>query len=291
MSSQPGIPVKEVVARGIRRRYRSERFFRALGLVALCIGLGFLAFFFYTLLANSYTALRQTRVLLDIDFDAAVIDPDGKRDPATLATADYQRLARDALNGLFPDVTSRAERRDLYGMLSAGAGLELRSRVTKNPSLIGTMRPLWLLLDDDVDVVVKGHISRNLPQSRATPGRSAAWLAHGARDPGPGAATVQHVLFHQRRLPRSRARGNLERDGRLVLHVARDARAIVPDRRRSRHLSRGVRAAQSLDRPHRGQHQQPRGRAVDRVRPARVWRCSSTCSACRARRRSSAGWS
>src|SRR6185295_2859810 len=130
MSSKAGESVKEAVARGIGRRYRKERIFRSLGLGALCIGLGFLAFFFYTLIANSYTALRQTRVQLDIDFDAAVIDPAGDRDPENLATADYQRLARDALNHLFPDATSRRDRRDLYALLSSGAGLELRSLVS-----------------------------------------------------------------------------------------------------------------------------------------------------------------
>ena len=55
-----------------------EALFKFLGLGALLIGLGFLAFFFYTLLANGYTALRQTRVLLDVKLDAAVIDPESK---------------------------------------------------------------------------------------------------------------------------------------------------------------------------------------------------------------------
>ena len=166
MNSKPNESVKEVVARGIGRRYRNERTFRALGFGALCIGLGFLAFFFYTLIANSYTALRQTRVLLDIDFEAAVIDPAGNRAPDDLATADYQRLARDALNAMFPDITSRSERRELNALLSSGAGLELRSLVTSNVALIGTKQPLWLLVDDDVDVVVKGHMSRDLPESQ-----------------------------------------------------------------------------------------------------------------------------
>src|SRR5262245_53328815 len=112
MSSKPGESVKDAVARGIGRRYRNERFFRALGFGALCIGLGFLAFFFYTLIMNSYTALWQTRVRLDIDFNAEIIDPAGKRDPEDLATADYQRLAREALNAVFSDVSSRAERRE-----------------------------------------------------------------------------------------------------------------------------------------------------------------------------------
>ena len=166
MSSKPGESVKDVVARGIGRRYRKERLFRALGFGALCIGLGFLAFFFYTLIANSYTALRQTRVLLDIDFDAAVIDPAGNRAPDDLTTADYQRLARDALNTMFPDITSRSERRELYALLSSGAGLELRSLVMGNVAMIGTKQPMWLLVDDDVDVVVKGHMSRDLPESQ-----------------------------------------------------------------------------------------------------------------------------
>ncbi|HSC16576.1 MAG TPA: DUF3333 domain-containing protein, partial [Gammaproteobacteria bacterium] len=55
MSSRSTLSVKEAVARGIARRYRSERAFRALGLTALLIGLGFLAFFFYTLIGNGYT--------------------------------------------------------------------------------------------------------------------------------------------------------------------------------------------------------------------------------------------
>src|SRR5512138_3746070 len=117
MSSAPGQSVKDAVARGIRRRYRNERFFRGLGFGALCIGLGFLAFFFYTLVANSYTALWQTRVLLDIDFDPEIIDPAGNRAADDLASADYQRLARDALSTLFPEVTARNEKRELYGLL------------------------------------------------------------------------------------------------------------------------------------------------------------------------------
>ncbi|HET7924366.1 MAG TPA: DUF3333 domain-containing protein, partial [Rhodanobacteraceae bacterium] len=87
MSSRSNTSVKEAVARGIARRYRSERAFRALGLIALLIGLGFLAFFFYTLIGNSYTALGQTRIQLDVELSAAVIDPQATRDPETLRSA------------------------------------------------------------------------------------------------------------------------------------------------------------------------------------------------------------
>jgi phosphate transport system permease protein len=165
MSSRATGSVKEAVARGIARRYRNERMFRALGLMALLIGLGFLAFFFYTLIGNGYTAFRQTSIELDVTLDPAIIDPGATRAPDTLASADYQRVAREALGALFPDVTSRADVRALYALLSPGAGLDIQQLVVNEPNLIGETRTLWLLADDDIDVLVKGHAPRDVPET------------------------------------------------------------------------------------------------------------------------------
>jgi phosphate transport system permease protein len=165
MNSRSTSSVKEAVARGIARRYRNERVFRALGLIALLIGLGFLAFFFATLIGNGYTAFEQTRIQLEVTLDAEVIDPDGTRDPATLRSADYQRLVRDALSAFFPDVSSRSDLRALYAIVSPGAGLELQQLVVAEPAAIGETRTLWLLADDDVDVLVKGHAPRDVPEA------------------------------------------------------------------------------------------------------------------------------
>jgi phosphate transport system permease protein len=178
MNNVSGRSVKEAVARGIARRYRNERIFRTLGFLALLVGLGFLAFFFYTLIGNGYTAVRQTRVELDVHLDPAVIDPEGARSLETLRSADYQRVAREALGALFPDVTSRADLRALYALLSAGAGLELQQLVLDNPNAIGETRTLWLLADDDVDVIVKGHAPRDVAESdRRIDDRQLGWLA------------------------------------------------------------------------------------------------------------------
>ncbi len=177
MSSLSTLSVKEAVARGIARRYRNEAIFRALGLVALLIGLGFLAFFFYTLIGNGYTALEQTRIRLDVELTPAVIDPAGTRDPATLRGADYQRLAREALGALFPEVTSRGDLRALYSLLSAGAGMELQELTLADPTVIGETRTLWLLADDDIDVLVKGHAPRDVAEAdRRVDDRQLGWL-------------------------------------------------------------------------------------------------------------------
>ena len=156
--------LKERVGAGIARRYRKEKAFRALGLGALLVGLSFLAFFFYSLIANGYTAFQQSRVLLDIEYSADGIDPSGARDPDELRRADYQALVRNSMMVAFEDVTARGDRRALFAMLSAGAGMELRDRVVANPDLIGTTESVWLLADDDIDMVIKGHIDRTVPE-------------------------------------------------------------------------------------------------------------------------------
>ena len=99
MSSRSTLSVKEAVARGIARRYRNERIFRALGLVALLIGLGFLAFFFYTLIGNGYTALEQTRIQLDVSSTPRSSIPRRRAIPRRCAerTTSASRATRSAL--------------------------------------------------------------------------------------------------------------------------------------------------------------------------------------------------
>jgi len=161
--------LKARVGAGIRRRYWHERVFRALGFGALLVGLAFLGFFFYTLIATGYTALRQTRVLLEIEYRAETLDPAGNRDLAEIRQADFQGLVRDALQRRFPEVTERNSRRELFALMSEGAGLELRNRVLDrvpgNPDFIGTTESLWLLAAADTDMVVKGHIDRAVDES------------------------------------------------------------------------------------------------------------------------------
>jgi hypothetical protein len=88
-------------------------------------------------------------------------------------------------------------------------------------------------------------------------------VAVAPRGRGSRRAALQSLLLRVRRLARSGARRHLERDRRLVLHAARDARFGVPARRRHGDLSRGVRPSQPLDGSDRGQHQQPlRGASI-----------------------------
>jgi phosphate transport system permease protein len=177
--SDPGHKtLQERVARGIRKRYRTEALFRAAGFCALIVGLAFLGFFFYTLIGNGYTAFWQTRVQLDIELSADQIDPDGNRDIDVIGRANYQGLIRNALRARFPDVSARGDLRDLFSLVSPGASFELRDRVLGDPALIGTTASLWVLADDDIDMIVKGHSPRDVPESdRRVDDRKLDWLS------------------------------------------------------------------------------------------------------------------
>jgi phosphate transport system permease protein len=166
MNREAGSSLKERVSAGLSGRYRREHAFRALGLVALSIGLLFLVFFLCTLAMNGYTAFRETRILLDVDLSRAAIAPDGELTPEALGEANYLGIVRDALHSMFPSVSARADLRELYALLSPGAAYEIRDRVLANPGLVGQTVELWVLADDDVDMIVKGAISRDLPESQ-----------------------------------------------------------------------------------------------------------------------------
>ncbi len=156
--------LKVAVARGIPKRYRQEWLFRSGGLLALLIGLSFLTFFFYTLIGNGYTAFWQTRIEFSLELEESAIDPDGTRDPETIERANYQGMIRDSLRESFPEVTSRSELRRLFALVSPGAAFELRNLVATNPDLIGTTITVDLLADDDVDMLIKEHSPRDVPE-------------------------------------------------------------------------------------------------------------------------------
>ena len=177
MNNAEKTDLKGRVGAGIKRRYRSEAIFRAMGLGALLVGLAFLAFFFYSLIVNGYTAFQQTRIQLDIEYSADVLDPSGNRDPEMIRRADFSALVRASLMAKFPDVTSRGDLRQLFAMMSAGAEMELRDRVLDDLDRIGSSESIWLLADDEIDMVIKGYIDRDIDEGlRRINDQQLGWL-------------------------------------------------------------------------------------------------------------------
>ncbi|MEA2084340.1 MAG: phosphate ABC transporter permease PstA [Thermodesulfobacteriota bacterium] len=161
----------ELVNKGLAKRYRKEKRFRAFGLAAIIASLCFLGLLFSSIIANGWSAFWQTRLLLDIHLDAQVLDVDD------LTNADYGGLVKSAVRDLFPDVKGRRDKRRLYELVSTGATFDLRKMVLSDPSLIGKKVKLWVPAGDDVDMFAKGHISRDVPETdRRIKDKQIAWI-------------------------------------------------------------------------------------------------------------------
>jgi phosphate transport system permease protein len=144
----------DIVKKGLAKRYRSERRFRIMGLGAIIASLVFLSFLFITIIGNGYTALFQTFIQIHVHFDPARLPQD------QLNTADYPGIVKSALRDMFPDVKGRRDKRQLYQLVSSGAAFKLRKMVLKDRGLIGTRQWIWVPADDDVDMLIKGHLKR-----------------------------------------------------------------------------------------------------------------------------------
>ncbi|GAB6147092.1 phosphate ABC transporter permease PstA [Desulfocicer niacini] len=161
----------DIVQQGLGRRYRSERRFKFLGLMAIVVSLVFLGILFISIFGNGYTAFQQTAVKLSI-----FLDPGGLN-PHNLARADYQGMVKKTFREMFPEVENRRDRKKLYGMVSSGASFELLDYVKAHPEDIGKTVELWVPADDDVDMLMKGHISREGKESdRRMDDMQIAWV-------------------------------------------------------------------------------------------------------------------
>jgi len=174
----PEASLRDRVKGGLARRYRRERYFRIAGFGALSVGLLFLGFFFFTIISNGHSALRQTHIRLDVDLTALGLRVDAELTPEVLATANYVGVVRDSLRELFPEVSSRADLRELFALVSSGGTFELRQRIEAEPSLVGLdAATFWLIADDDVDMLIKGHFDRDSSaQERRVSDNQLAWI-------------------------------------------------------------------------------------------------------------------
>ncbi len=146
----------DAARRHLARRHRAEARFRFSGIIGLAVTAVFLLVLISDVAVRGLPAFWQHSLLLDVTVDPASIDPGGTRDPAAIARADFGGLIKDRLAGLFPEVTTRAERKLLNRLLSSGAADDLRRRILADPALIGKTIAMPALLSDDADLYLKG---------------------------------------------------------------------------------------------------------------------------------------
>jgi phosphate transport system permease protein len=138
---------------------------------------GALAALLGSVLWQGLPAFLESRVRLEVALDEDAIDPEGTRDPTSLAEANYSGLLKDALGAHFPDVSARREKRELAALLSAGAAYELQECVLADPTRIGRTISFEALLSDEAQLALRGEGGRELPEGeRGLSDAQLGWL-------------------------------------------------------------------------------------------------------------------
>ena len=169
-----GDTTRQKVEAGLPRRRRKEFMFQVVGMLATTVGVLFLGVFFATLIADGSSAFRQTFMKLDVELSEDVLAPGGELD---LAYADFDGLVRSALREAVPEASDRRARRDLYRLVSIGAGYQLRDLVAADPGLLGTTQTLWVPASSNVDMLIKGNIDAQVDEAlRPLSDRQIGWV-------------------------------------------------------------------------------------------------------------------
>ena len=135
----------------VARRYAAERRFKFYGAAALGLTALFLLFLLTDVVIKGFPAFFEHRVMIEM-----TVEPD-KVAAANPVAGDYDGLVKEAFRALYPNVKSRSDRKVLSGLLSQGAGDDLRAMVMANPARIGQRLRVPALLSDDADLYFKGQ--------------------------------------------------------------------------------------------------------------------------------------
>jgi len=136
----------------IAKRYRSERMFRAYGAVALAIAVLFLVYLMVDIAIKAWPTFFEKSVSLSVTLDPAKVDK------ANLAQGDFSALLKDAMRAQFPEVTERADKKQIAGLLSVGAADDLRDLTVSDPASIGTTIKVDALLNDSANLYLDGNV-------------------------------------------------------------------------------------------------------------------------------------
>jgi len=159
----------------LAQRYRAEQRFRLYGLMSIGFGLLCLVLLFTDIIGKGHSAFFETRVSLDIHFDAEYLQITDVSSEQQLNNANFDGLIKRTWRAQFPEVKSRSDKRLLATISSSGSGYFIRDQLALNPHWLGTQQTLWLLVDDDVDVYYKSRQKGNAYMGRVNE-KLASWI-------------------------------------------------------------------------------------------------------------------
>ncbi|MBW7057406.1 phosphate ABC transporter permease PstA [Paracoccus bogoriensis] len=173
-----------------RRRNAAEKRFRAYGLTAILIAVLALAFLVTTIIRDGSGAFRQTYLSIPVALDAEILDPQGNRDPAQMAsvlTLSYGQVLDRALDRAVADLNLQIpglQDGDVDGLVSRDASAQLRRMVLDNPELVGQTVDVNVLVNGRIDGYFKGRVTMQSAERDSNVSPQQLLLAEALRDEG-----------------------------------------------------------------------------------------------------------
>ncbi|HJQ18318.1 MAG TPA: DUF3333 domain-containing protein, partial [Allosphingosinicella sp.] len=162
MSRAPTEWTSDAMHRRVRARYRSERRFRLIGLGAVLLSVGFLAFLLLNMAANGLGGFMETRVKVAIDFPHSNL----LLDPAALKGLDAQQaLAGADIEGTVAAAAQASFGPDGADLISEAAWLRVRDAIAEQPEILQTRKEFWLPASSALDGAAAGEGKPELIQS------------------------------------------------------------------------------------------------------------------------------
>lgn len=173
----------EAIRASLKKRYARERRFQWYGRLAVLTGFIFLFILLADIVSKGYPAFTQhyLKITVALDADRLGLEPGASQDD--IFSADYAAVIKSSLREMFPDVSSRAQKRALYRLVSVGAEYDLRDLVLSQPELIGKTTEIWLRAHSEAGSYLKGQVDADTPQAeRRVKDVQMAWLDQLAQD-------------------------------------------------------------------------------------------------------------
>ncbi|KAA1188139.1 phosphate ABC transporter permease PstA [Pseudohalioglobus sediminis] len=155
----------ELIQASLKKRYAREKRFQLYGQLAVLAGFAFLFILLFDIVSKGTPAFTQKYLLVDVHFSADKLGVAPGAGEEELSRANYSGVIKASLREMFPDVSSRSDKRRLYRMVSIGAEYDLRDQVLSDPGLIGQRKDVWLLAHSEAASYLKGQVSRESPEA------------------------------------------------------------------------------------------------------------------------------
>lgn len=143
----------DAMQKRIRSRYAAERRFKLLGLGAVMLSAGFLAFLLFVMVGNGLRGFTQTELPLTIDFPVMISGAQPKQFDGESGAAALRALGLQDIVAASIDIQYGEQAEELF---SPGAWTAVSKAIAKDPLILSQKTSFKLPVESEIDVAYKG---------------------------------------------------------------------------------------------------------------------------------------